>query len=73
MNYRHAGRDQVDASGEVDPSTGGAVLYLTPRLIVSLGGGVVLRLGSADPRRGRHLYGVQSENTNYNAGLTFLF
>jgi hypothetical protein len=72
LNFRHAGRDQVDAAGEVDPNTGGSVLYVTPRVLVSLGKGIVLRLAAQIPA-GQWLYGVQDEKVNYNAGVTFLF
>ena len=71
-NFRHSQRDQVDASGELDPDTGGNILYVTPRVIVALGGGVVLRLAVQIPAW-KSLYGVQSEKVNFNAGLTFLF
>ena len=72
LNFRHAKRDQVDFDGEVDPNTGGSVLYVTPRLLVNLGKGIVVRLGAQIPV-GEWLYGIQNEKTNYNAGLTFLF
>jgi hypothetical protein len=71
-NFRHAGHDQVAAGGEIDPNTGGDLLYLTPRLIVDLGKGFVLRLAAQIPVW-KNLYGIQSEKTNVNAGLTFLF
>lgn len=71
-NFRHSGRDQVDAAGRLDSDTGGNILYVTPRLIVSLGGGMVLRLAAQIPAW-KSLYGVQSEKVNFNAGLTFLF
>lgn len=71
-NFRHAGRDQVDASGEADPNTGGSIVYVTPRLIVDLGGGFVARLGAQIPAW-KSLDGIQSEKVNVNAGLTFLF
>ena len=72
VNFRHAKRDQVDFSGQVDPNTGGSVLYVTPRILVNLGKGIVLRLGVQIPA-GQWLYGVQNERVNANAGLTFLF
>ena len=72
LNFRHSGRDEVDASGEEDRNTGGSILYISPRLIVSVAHGVVLRLGAQIPTW-KNLYGIQSEKTNYNAGLTFLF
>jgi hypothetical protein len=71
-NFRHSGSDQVDFSGELDPHTGGNILYVTPRLIVNLGRGVVLRLAAQIPTW-KSLYGIQSEKVNFNAGLTFLF
>jgi hypothetical protein len=72
LNFRHAGLDQVNPSGEIDPNTGGDLLYVTPRLVVDLGPHVVLRLAAQIPAW-KHLYGVQEEKTNFNAGLTFLF
>ena len=71
-NFRHAGSDQVDASGELDPNTGGNIVYVTPRLVVNLGSGIVLRLAAQIPAW-KSLSGVQSEKVNLNAGLTFLF
>lgn len=71
-NFRHSGRDQVDFSRELDANTGGDLLYVTPRLIVNLGSGIVLRLSAQIPAW-KSLYGVQSEKVNLNAGLTFLF
>ena len=72
LNFRHAKRDQVDFAGEVDPNTGGSVLYVSPRLLVNLGKGIVLRLGAQIPAV-EWLYGIQNEKVNYNAGVTFLF
>ena len=37
LNFRHASRDRVDLDGTLDDNTGGALLYLTPRLLVYLG------------------------------------
>ena len=71
-NFRHSGSDQVASSRELDPNTGGNILYVTPRLIVNLGSGIVLRLAAQIPAW-KSLYGVQSEKVNFNAGLTFLF
>ena len=71
-NFRHSGRDQVDDTREQDLNTGGSILYISPRIIVNVGGGVVLRLGAQIPTW-RSLYGVQSEKVNFNGGLTFLF
>jgi hypothetical protein len=72
MNFRHAQRDEVNREGEVDPNTGGSILYVTPRLLVNVGHGLVLRLAVQIPAV-KSLHGVQNEKVNYNAGLTFLF
>jgi len=72
LNFRHARRDQVSAEGEVDPNTGGNILYVTPRVLVNLGKGIVLRLAVQVPVV-EWLYGEQDEKVNYNAGVTFLF
>ncbi len=72
LDFRHAKRDQVNAAGEIDPNTGGSVLYVSPRLLVNVGRGIVVRLAVLIPAA-EHLYGVQDEKVTYNAGLTFLF
>jgi hypothetical protein len=72
LNYRHAERDRIDAAGTLDGDTGGAVLYLTPRVLVEVGGGVVLRLAAQVPVV-KNLYGEQTEKTVYNIGLTYTF
>src|SRR5262249_46284037 len=72
LNFRHAGRDQVDASGVEDPNTGGSILYVTPRLLVAVSPKVVLRVAAQIPVW-KNLYGVQSEKANVNAGVTLLF
>jgi hypothetical protein len=74
LNFRHAARDEVDALGTHlrDPDTGGALLYLTPRLLVDLGRGVVLRAAVQVPTA-RHLNGFQRERAVANVGLTYLF
>ncbi len=71
LNYRHAGRDRIDASGTLDPDTGGGVLYVTPRVLVNVGG-VVLRFAAQVPVH-EALYGVQHEKTVYNVGFTRTF
>ena len=70
LNYRHARRDQPNFAGSIDGDTGGTVLYLTPRLLVDVGGGLVVRLAAQVPVA-RDLYGVQDEHTVYNLGFTF--
>lgn len=72
LDFRHAKRDEIDFGGAVDPNTGGSVLYVSPRVLINLGKGIVLRVGAQIPAVER-LYGVQNEKVNYNAGLTFLF
>ena len=72
LNYRHAERDRVDSSGALDGDTGGSVLYLTPRVLFNIGGGVVLRAAVQVPIA-KDLYGTQSEKTVYNLGLTYAF
>ena len=71
LNYRHAGRDQIDGSGEHDPNTGGSILYLTPRVLVNVGG-VVVRFAAQIPVS-ESLYGVQNEKPVYNIGFTRSF
>ncbi len=70
LNFRHAGRDIVEAEGQLDPHTGGSLLYLTPRLLVDLGGGVVARLTAQLPVA-RGLNGEQTERAVFNLGLTY--
>ena len=72
LNFRHARRDVVDAAGTLDGNTGGSLLYATPRLLVSLGNGVVLRMAAQIPTA-RGLNGFQKERTVLNVGLTYLF
>ncbi len=72
LNYRHAERDRIDRVGSLDGDTGGAVLYMTPRVLVEVGGGVVLRLAAQVPVV-KSLYGEQTEKTVYNVGLTYTF
>jgi hypothetical protein len=72
LNFRHSLRDQIDSSRELDPSTGGSVLYVTPRVVVEVAPKVIARLAVQIPLW-KNLYGVQTERVNLNAGLTFLF
>jgi hypothetical protein len=72
LNFRSAGRDRVDAGGTLDPNTGGRLLYLTPRVIVDLGKGLVGRLAVQVPVY-RDLNGDQRERAVANAGVTYLF
>ncbi len=72
LNGRHAKRDTVDAEGTIDGDTGGTLLYVTPRLLVSLGKGVVLRAAVQIPIV-KDLYGTQEEHAVANVGITYLF
>jgi hypothetical protein len=69
LNYRHAGQDQDGA--EAAPNTGGSILYVTPRVLLDLGRGVVLRAAVQVPVA-RDLNGAQKERVVVNAGLSFL-
>ncbi|MEO6327061.1 MAG: hypothetical protein ABIQ65_20750 [Thermoanaerobaculia bacterium] len=72
LNYRHAQQDQVDEDGSTDTNTGGDILYLTPRVILNFGGGLLGRISVQVPLL-RSLYGDQTERLVVNAGLTILF
>jgi hypothetical protein len=72
VNWRHAEQDVVDADGNRDPNTGGDLVYLTPRVVLDLGGGVLGRVGVQIPIV-KSLYGDQTERANVNVGLTVLF
>ena len=71
-NWRHAEQDIVDADGNRDSNTGGDVVYVTPRVVLDLGGGVLVRAGVQIPIV-RGLYGDQMERATVNVGLTVLF
>jgi hypothetical protein len=72
LNFRHAKEDRVDSGGTLDEDTGGSLLYVTPRLLVSLGHGVVLRAGAQVPLL-KSLNGFQKERAVANLGVTYLF
>jgi hypothetical protein len=72
-NYRHAGRDEVDALGVLDEDTGGSIVYLTPRVLFDLGSGWVARASAQVPLTQSSLNGVQDEKTVFNVGITHLF
>ena len=71
LNYRYSGHDRVDDAGTTDPNTGGRILYLTPRVLVNVGG-IVVRLAAQIPVS-ESLYGVQDEKPVYNVGFTRSF
>ncbi len=66
LDFRAAARDA--ALGVLDPNTGGALLYLTPRAELRLGERLALRLGLQVPVA-RQLYGDQREKVNVQTGL----
>jgi len=71
LNFRDAQKDRVDAEGTLDDDTGGSLLYVTPRVLVSLGRGVVLRAGAQIPLF-KDLNGFQKERAVANIGVTYL-
>jgi len=71
-NFRHSGRDEIDAAGETDPDTGGSLLYLTPRILFDAGAGWVLRISSQIPLSQSGLNGEQHEDPVFNIGITKL-
>jgi hypothetical protein len=72
LNFRAAGRDEIDVDGFLDPNTGGRLLYVSPRMIVDLGKGLVGRLAVQVPVY-RDLNGDQRERAVANVGVTYLF
>ena len=71
LNFRNAAQDVVDASQARDPDTGGSLLYVTPRVLLDLGKGVVLRAAVQIPTL-RSLNGFQQERAVVNLGFTYL-
>jgi hypothetical protein len=69
LNFRHSVPDRED--DEDVPNTGGTILYLTPRLLVDLGGGFVLR-GAVQIPVARDLNGAQEERAIFNVGLSWV-
>ena len=72
LNYRHSQMDRIAADGSTDPNTGGDILYLSPRVILDLGGGLVGRVGVQIPVV-KSPYGDQTERAVIGAGLTYIF
>jgi hypothetical protein len=62
----------VSHEGDLDPNTGGSILYATPRLMLDLGRGWVGRASVQIPVADR-LEGDQEEKAVANVGLTYLF
>ncbi|HTL50480.1 MAG TPA: hypothetical protein VL219_07440 [Steroidobacteraceae bacterium] len=73
MNYRDAGYDEVDGSGELDANTGGSMVYATPRILFDAGKGWVLRGSAQLPLSQSGLHGLQHEEPVWNLGVTRLF
>jgi hypothetical protein len=71
LNYRYAGKDREDVEEEL-LNTGGAILYVTPRVLLDLGRGVVLRAAAQIPIA-RSLNGAQKERIVANVGMSLLF
>jgi hypothetical protein len=69
LNARDARRDEVDRDGEKDLDTGGRFAFLSPRLLVDLGRGLVARLAVQVPVYDG-LNGHQKEEAVFNLGLT---
>jgi len=69
VNYRQAGRDQIDSTGLEDPNTGGGIAYVSPRMLFDFGHQLVGRITVQFPAVDR-LNGVQKEKTVVNVGVT---
>jgi len=72
LNFLDAKRDQIDAAGVPDPSTGGQTLYVTPRIGVHIVRGLVARAAAQFPVW-EHLNGIQDVKPAFTAGLTYVF
>lgn len=72
LNLRDSDPDVVDADGEADPNTGGAIGFVQPRFLVHLGKGLVGRVSAQVPVWD-DLDGDQDEKTIWNVGLTYSF
>jgi hypothetical protein len=72
INFRDAAGDEVDAHGVVDPNTGGAIAFVTPRLLIDLGRNWVARISAQIPAW-EDLDGIQDEKAVVNLGLTTQF
>ena len=72
LNFRDSEIDEINDEGVLDPNTGGQLLYLTPRVFVDFGKGLVGRLAVQVPIH-EDLNGEQRERAVANVGLTYLF
>ncbi len=67
LNLRYAAED--NQGSEVDPNSGGTVLYVSPGLRIALPAGLALR-GQAQIPVVEDLFGVQDENVSFQIGLS---
>jgi hypothetical protein len=72
LNYLDSESDEADAAGVPSPNTGGQVLYITPRIGVSIVRGLVARAAAQFPVW-ENLDGIQDVKPAFSAGLTYVF
>jgi hypothetical protein len=72
LDYRHAQKDRDNFAGDLDPNTGGDIVYVSPRVVIDLGRGLAARAAVQIPLI-RALYGDQTERVVASLGLTYLF
>jgi hypothetical protein len=72
LNYRHTDRDSIDRDSGLDDNTGGSIVFVTPRLLFSLGKGWVVRASAQIPLSQSSLNGAQDESTVVSLGITYL-
>jgi len=70
LNFRASEKDRN--GDELDPNTGGTVLYVTPKLSIRMTGPMVLRLGVQVPVY-QNLFGDQNEHVNLQTGVTVTY
>jgi hypothetical protein len=71
LDFRDAARDEIAGEGS-DPDTGGRLFYLSPKLSVDFGRGLVGRFAVQVPVAD-DLNGNQEEKSVVNVGLTWLY
>lgn len=72
-NFRDSARDEIDRAGSLDGNTGGAISYITPRILFDAAHGWVLRTSAQIPLSQSGLHGEQHEEPVWNVGVTRLF
>jgi outer membrane putative beta-barrel porin/alpha-amylase len=72
LDFRDAGKDQIDNTGVLDGDTGGELLYFTPRLLLDVGRGLAVRVAAQIPLV-EDLNGVQDERAVFNVGMSYLW